>query len=84
VVALAAHPPRPIPVDTDAVDLEERADPLKKVFGALSVYLIAILDDTGKNSGCGLDFLPVEAVLSGLVSDVTGTIQCAADAGRVA
>jgi hypothetical protein len=84
VAALAVHPPRAIPVDTDAVDLEDRADHLKKVFSALSVYLTAILDDTAQNTRGGLDFLPVEAVLSDLVSDVTGTIQRAADAGRAA
>jgi hypothetical protein len=86
VVALAVHPPRPIPVDTDAVDLEDRADHLKKVFSALSVYLTAILDDTAQNTRGGLDLLPIEAVLSDLASHVTGTIQRAADgmAGRVA
>jgi hypothetical protein len=86
VAALAVHSPGPIPVDTDAVDLEDRADHLKKVFGALSVYVAAILDDTAQSIGGGLDLLPVEAVLSDLASDVTGTIQRAADgmAGRVA
>ena len=86
VAALAVHPPRPIPVDTDAVDLEDRADHFTKVFSTLSVYLTVILDDTAQNTPGGLDQLPVEAVLSDLASDVTGTIQRAADgmAGRVA
>jgi hypothetical protein len=85
VAALAVHPPRPIPVDTDAVDLEDRADHFKSVFTALSVYLTVILDDTAQNTPGGLDLLSVEAVLSDLASDVTGTIQRAADgmAGRV-
>jgi hypothetical protein len=27
--ALAGHPPRPIPIDADAIDLEDRADGLE-------------------------------------------------------
>lgn len=85
VAVLAVHPPRPIPFDTDAVDLEDRADHLEKVFSALSVYLAAILDDTAQRIRGGLDLFPIEAVLSDLASDVTGAIQRAADgmAGRV-
>ena len=49
VAALAGHPPRPIPIDADAIDLEDRADHLDKVFGALSVYVAVILDDTAQN-----------------------------------
>jgi hypothetical protein len=45
-----------------------------------------ILDDTAQNVPGGLDLRDVEAVLADLASDVTGTIQYAADrlAGRVA
>ena len=42
VAAMAGHPPRPIPLDADALDLEDRADHLNKVFNALSVYVAAI------------------------------------------
>jgi hypothetical protein len=86
VATLAGHPPRPIPIDADAIDLEDRADHLDRVFGALSVYVTVILDDTAQNVPGRIDFRDVEAVLSDLASDVTGTIQLAADgmAGRVA
>jgi hypothetical protein len=86
VAALAGHPPRPIPLDADAFDLEDRADHLDKVFGALSVYVTMILDDTAQNVSGGLDLPNTEAVLADLASDVTGTIQRAAEdmAGRVA
>ena len=49
VAALAGHPPRPIPLDADAIDLEDRADHLGKVFSALSAYVAVILDDTAQN-----------------------------------
>ena len=77
---------RAIPLDPDASDLEDRADHLKKVLSALSVYVTAILDDTAQNLPGGLDLRHIDALLSDLASDVTGTIQRAADAwaGRVA
>jgi hypothetical protein len=79
-------PPRPIPLDADAVDLEDRADHLDKVFGAFSVYVAVILDDTAQNVPGGLDLRDAEAALADLASDVTATIQYAADrlAGRAA
>src|SRR4030081_831642 len=86
VALLAGHPPRPIPGDVDAIDLDDRADHLNALFNGLSVYLTAILDDTVQNAPGRLDLRDVEAILSALASDVTGTIQHAADdlAGRVA
>jgi hypothetical protein len=86
VAVLAAHPPRPIPVGVNAADLEDRGDHLDKVLTALAIYLTAILEDTAQNVPGGLDLRYIDALLSDLVSDVTGTIQRAADdmAGRVA
>jgi hypothetical protein len=86
VAALAGHPPRPIPLDADAIDLEDRADHLIKVLSALSVYVAVILDDTAQNVPGGLDLRDSEAALADLASDLTGAIQHAADgmAGRVA
>jgi hypothetical protein len=85
VAALAAHPPRPIPLDAHAIDLEDRADHLDKVFGAFSVYVTVILDDTAQNVPGGLDLRDAEGLLTDLASDLTGAIQRAADdmAGRV-
>jgi hypothetical protein len=82
VAALAGQPPRTIPIEADALDLEVRGDHLEKVLGALSAYAAVVLDDTAQNVPGGLE-LP--AVLSDLASDVTGAIQQAADgmAGRV-
>jgi hypothetical protein len=86
VAALAGHPPRPIPIYADVLDLEDRADHLDKVLGALSVYVAVILDDTAQNVPGTLDLRDAEAVLADLASDLTGAIQYAADdmAGRVA
>jgi hypothetical protein len=86
VTALMGHAPRPIPVDADAIDLEDRADHLDQVLGALSDYLAAILDDTAQNVPGSLDLRDAEGLLADLTSDLTGAIQRAADdmAGRPA
>jgi hypothetical protein len=86
VAVLAENPPRTIPLDADAIDLEDRADHLGKVLSALSAYVTVILDDTAQNVPSRLDLPHIEAVLADLASDVTGTIQHAAEdiAGRVA
>jgi hypothetical protein len=87
VAALANTPPRTIPLDVGAIHLEDRAHHLSKVFNALSIYVTVILDDTGQNISGRADFGDVGAALSDLASDVTCTIQLAADAmaaGRVA
>ena len=83
--ALAAHPPRRIPIEADSIDLQDRADHLNAVFGGLAGYLGLILDDTAQNAPGGLDFTDAEAILADLASDLTGAIQRAADemAGRV-
>ncbi|MGA3311193.1 MAG: hypothetical protein ABSD08_21695 [Xanthobacteraceae bacterium] len=47
---------------------------MKKVLNALSVYVTAILDDTAQHVPGGLDLRYIDALLSDLVSDVTGTI----------
>jgi hypothetical protein len=86
VAALAGHPPRTIPLDADAIDLEDRAEHLSKIFFALSAYVAVILDDTAQNVPGGLDLRDAEGILDDLASDLTGTVQLAADcmAGRVA
>jgi hypothetical protein len=86
VAVLAGHPPRPIPLEADAIDLEDRADHLGKVFAALSVYVTLILDDTAQNVPGRLDLRDAEGVLADLASDLTGAIQKTADdmAGRPA
>jgi hypothetical protein len=86
IAALAGHPPRPIPIEADALDLEDRADHLNTVLSALSVYLAVILDDTAQNVPGSLDLRDAEGLLADLASDVAGTIQKAADdmAGRPA
>ena len=75
---------RAIPLDPDASDLEDRADHLKKVLSALSVYVTAILDDTAQNDSGGLDLRQIAALLTEPESDVTGTLRHAAEgmAGR--
>jgi hypothetical protein len=79
VTALSGHPPRAIPLDADALDLEDRADHIGKVFNAFSVYVAVILDDTAQNVPGALDLPHVEAILADLAADVTGAIQHAAE-----
>jgi hypothetical protein len=85
LAAVAAHPPGRIPVDADAIDLQQRADHLSAVFGGLAAYMAIILDDTAQNAPGGLDLTDAEAILADLASDLTGAILNAADemAGRV-
>jgi hypothetical protein len=82
VAALAGHPPRPVSIDADATDLENRADYLNKVLNALSAYLTAMLEDIAQNVPGGLDLRQVDALLSDLASDMSCTLQRAV--GRVA
>ena len=86
VAALAGHHPRPLPVDTDAGDVADRADHLNKVLKTVSAYVVAVLDDTAKNVPGGLDLRQIDALLSDLVSEVSGTLQQAVEvlAGKVA
>ena len=80
VSSVAGRPPLPIPVFAEAADLEERADHLKGVLDALSVYLKAALADAAQNVPGGLELRHVEALLSDVTSEVTGTLRQAADA----
>jgi hypothetical protein len=86
VAALAGHPPRPVPIDADAIDLEDRADHLNKVLNAFSAYLTAVRDDTAQNVPGGLDLRQTDALLFDLASDVSGALQHAVErmAWRVA
>ena len=80
VTAITGHLPWPIPLLADASDLEGRADHLNKVVNAVSVCVNAILDDTAQNVPSGLDLGQVDLLLSGLESDVTGTLRHAVEA----
>jgi hypothetical protein len=79
VATLVARPPWPIPIEGDAIDLEDRATHLNQVFSALSAYLAVILDDTAQNVPGRLDLCDAEGVLADLAADLTGAIQRAAD-----
>ena len=85
LAALGEHPPRPIPIVADSIDLQDRADHLNEVFRGLAGYLTVILDDTAQNTPGRLDLCDAEAILADLVSDLSGAIQHAAEdmAGRV-
>ena len=54
VTALAGKPPWPMPLFAEADDLEDRADHLKKVLDAVSVYVTTTLDDIARNVAGGL------------------------------
>jgi hypothetical protein len=79
VAALSGLPPKPIPLDADAIDLEDRADHLGQVFSALSTYVAVILNDTAQNVPGGLDLRDAEGPIADLAADLTGAIQRAAD-----
>ena len=73
IANLVENPPRPIPVYADATDLQARADHVEGLLTALSAYLAAILDDTAENVAGRLDFRQIDALLSDLASEVSGT-----------
>ncbi len=79
LTALASHPPRPIPIYVDSIDLQDRAEHLGALFGGLAAYLAVVLDDTAQNVLGGLDLTDAEAILADLAADLTGAIQHAAD-----
>jgi hypothetical protein len=79
VTAMAGNPPRPIPLFADSSDLEDRVAHPKTVLDAVSVYVTAILDDTAQKVPGGLDPRQIDALLSDMTSDVTGTLQRAAE-----
>jgi hypothetical protein len=79
LAALARHPPRPIPIVADSIDLQDRADQLKHVLGELAAYLGVILEDTVQNTPGGLNLCDAEAILTDLASDLSGAIQCAVE-----
>jgi hypothetical protein len=76
---LAGHPPCPIPVDADSIDLEDRADHVKSVISGLAAYLTVVLDETVHNTPATLDLCNAEAVLADLASDLAVTIERAAN-----
>jgi hypothetical protein len=77
--ALAGHPPHPILVTADPIDLQDRADHLDAVFGGLAAYLAVIVDDTVQTVPGGLDLCNAEALLADLASDLIGPMLLAAD-----
>jgi hypothetical protein len=79
LAALREHPPRPIPIIADSIDLQDLADHLKNVFGWLAAYLTVLLDDTAQKTPSRLDLCDAEAILADLVSDLSGAIQRAAE-----
>lgn len=85
IARLTRCPPQAIPVDPYPYALEDRAEYVKGLFTAISSYLEAVLDDTAQNIPGGIDRRQIDALLSDLTSEVSGTLQKAVDdlAGRV-
>jgi hypothetical protein len=85
LAVLGEHPPRPIPIIADSIDLQDRAVHLNSVFGGLAAYLTVLLDDTAQNTPGSLDLCDAEAILADLASDLSGAIERAAEemVGRV-
>jgi len=75
VEALAEEAPCTIPVNPDAIDLEDRADYLTALLTALSDYLTAILRDAAQSIAGALDLRQIDALLADLTSEVSGTFQ---------
>jgi hypothetical protein len=78
LAALGSGPPQPLPLWVAASDLEERAEHLRELLGAVSAYLRVLLGDVMLNVPCELDLRSIEALSCDLQSEVTGTMQLAA------
>jgi hypothetical protein len=79
VAALAGNPPRPIRLEVDSLDLDDRAEHVAKLLAAVHVYLTAILADTAANiPGGGLDHKYLDGLYSDFAGDAVGGIQQAA------
>jgi hypothetical protein len=79
LAAVASHPPRPLPIKADPIDLQDRADHLNAVLGGLAACLAVILVDTVQNVPGSLDLCDAEGILTDLASDLTGPMLVAAD-----
>jgi hypothetical protein len=79
ITDLAANPPWPIPICSDATHLQDRATHADRVLAALSAYLTALLEDAAENIPGGLDLRQIDAFLFDLASEVRGTFQDAID-----
>jgi hypothetical protein len=83
VAALAGNAPHLIYADVDSEDLEDRADHLERLFGALHVYLTAIIADTSQNiPGRALDRRYLENLFRDLSGDALAVIRNAAEEMR--
>jgi hypothetical protein len=84
---LAALRPHRIVYIADAQDLEERAEHIQRVLGAVLDYVGAIVADTGHIApGGSIDSKYLLGLISDVAGDVTGSIANPADdlaAGRV-
>jgi hypothetical protein len=82
--SLTRRLPRAISVDPSRIAFEDRAEHVNGVFTAVSIYVDALLDDAAQNIPGGVDRRQIDALLFDLGSEVTSTLQKAADdlAGR--
>jgi hypothetical protein len=77
IADLAEYRPLSIPPNPYAVELEYRADHLRKVLAAVPAFLSAILRDTANLPG-RINLCQVDTLLSYFTPDVTGNLQHAA------
>jgi hypothetical protein len=83
VAVLAWNVPHPIYADVDSEDLDGRAEHLERVFGALHVYLTAIIADTAQSiPGGTLDRRYLDNLFEDLSADALCVIRNAAEEMR--
>ena len=82
LVALADNHPVNIIGEADAADMEERAEHVQAVLGAVETYLTAVLADA-KHRTSGVTFdVNVTGILSDTRGDLVGTFRIAAEQMR--
>ena len=80
LAALASRPPRPLPVWSDACDVDACAEHLCEVLGATFSYLRRVLDHVVQNTPSDVDVRQIEALCCDLLSEVKGAVRSAAAA----
>src|SRR5262245_32753463 len=80
IAALAGNVPHPIYAGAKADDLDDRAEHLERVFGALHAYLAVLIADTAQNiPGGALDRPYLDNLFQDLSADAVGVIRNAAE-----
>jgi hypothetical protein len=80
IAALDGNTPHSFHPTPDSHDIEERADHLEKVFGALQGYVAAVISETAQSICAGTgQFRDLDKLLRDVLCEVVDAIQASAE-----